>query len=135
MLSETVPKLQQHLNLQGTNAHVALEVTPDSVGPALFHSPQQPWKRIRHWFRPAPHALLTTARLMQHSSSLEAEVLMHGAPLAKPAASFLREMSLNDAACLPVAAAVEVRSPSLQGSSKDADGKLQVPGISSCCIG
>ena len=96
---------------------MALEVTPESVGPALFHSPEQPWKRNRHWFRPAPHALLTTARLMQHSG-LEAEVLMHGAPLAKPAASFLREMSVNGAACLPVAAAIEVRPPCLQDSGR-----------------
>ena len=124
-LFETVPTLQHNLNLQGTNAHVTLEVTPESVGRALFHSPQQLWKRTRHWFRPAPHALLTSARLMEHSS-LEAEVLMHGTPLAKPSASFLREMSVNGAACLPVAAAVEVRSPCLQGSSKDADGSLQV---------
>lgn len=93
--------------MQGTNAHVALEVSSERLAAPLFETQRQAWKRSRHWFLPFHHRLLKCFRLMA-SLGAAPEVLMHGGLHQSHQMSYLRELSLDGKSVLPAGVAIEV---------------------------
>ena len=93
---------------QGTNAHVAVEVIPDTLDIPLFQNPEQPWSRTQHLYAPSPHPLLRVAAVTRQGYAT-ADVLLQGAPYSRPGAGYLKEVLLSGQAVLPPAAGLEVR--------------------------
>lgn len=93
--------------MQGTNAHLALELSAQRLSSSLFEGQKLAWKRSRHWFCPPLHAFLTgfSFNAIQRSNS---EVLMHGHMFRKSGTAYLHEVALNGQPVLPAVAAIEV---------------------------
>ena len=50
------------MGVQGSNAHVVMEVCSHDAPASVTALPSQMWQRERYWFSPAAHALLTYCR-------------------------------------------------------------------------
>lgn len=91
--------------MQGTNAHVVMEVcTPDSSPTLLSSRRPVHWLRARHWFAPPTHPLLRSA------AAAGAQVQLAG-PCSLTSTACLGDCGLGSGASsnVPAGLALEVR--------------------------
>lgn len=90
---------------QGTNAHAL--VSPSSNTSTIFEDPIVPqWQHRRHWFAPAPHALLRKAYIPSINSSKKKVVTLQ-VDVYQSATAYLLDHVVSGRALLPGAAMVE----------------------------
>ncbi len=97
-----------YLHVQGSNAHVVMEVCSNDAPPPVTALPSQIWYRDRHWFCPAAHALLTHCKHLGGSTGRTSFTCL----LSHPALAYLGDYSMNGMRRIPAAVLLEVGLPS-----------------------
>ena len=88
--------------MQGSNAHVVMEVNSDEAPRSVMDPGSQIWQRSRHWFAPAAHPLL-----QQVSSGSEGQMRFSGLT-QHPRLAHLGDCCSNGKATLPAGILLEV---------------------------
>ena len=91
-------------SLQGSNAHVVMEVSSSTASASVTALPDQIWQRDRHWFCPAAHALLTYC---SRSSARASRVLFTCLP-SHPALAYLQDHTRQGLQSVPAAVCIQV---------------------------
>jgi len=97
-----------HLHVQGSNAHVVMEVCSNDAPPSVTTLPSHIWQRDRHWFCPAAHALLTYCKRLSGSAGRTFFTCL----LSHPALAYLGDYRMKGMQSIPAAVPLEVGLPS-----------------------
>ena len=89
--------------MQGSNAHVVMEVNSSEAPGSVMDPGSQMWQRSRHWFVPAAHPLL-----QQVSGGSGGQMRFSGL-VAHPGLAHLGDCCSNGKAMLPAGILLEVR--------------------------
>ena len=92
------------MGVQGSNAHVVMEVCSHDARASVTALPRQMWQRNRYWFSPAAHALLTCCRSTESSQGSIEFVCV----ITHPALAYLSDNRIRGVPLLPEAMCTEV---------------------------
>lgn len=92
-------------SLQGSNAHVVMEVSSNNASASVTALPGQIWQRERHWFCPAAQALLTCC---SRSSAAGASRVSFACLSSHPALAYLHDHTRQGVQCIPAAVYIQV---------------------------
>ena len=92
--------------LQGSNAHVVMEVNSNESPPSVMAMPSQIWQRSHYWLLPAAQALLTYSRCFgSGEGTIHFACLLH-----HPALAYVKDCCWRGIPHVPSAVPVEVRT-------------------------
>ena len=92
--------------MQGSNAHVVMEVNSNDAPPSVTAMPSHIWQRSHYWPSPAAQALLTYCRCFGKGKGSAHYACL----LSHPALAYVRECCLPKIQRLPAAVPIEVRT-------------------------
>ena len=100
------PELRKIPLLQGSNAHVVMEVNGNESPPSVMAMPSQIWQRSHYWLLPAAQALLTYCRCFgSGEGTIHFACLLH-----HPALAYVRDCCWRGIPHVPSAVPVKVRT-------------------------
>lgn len=101
--------------MQGTNAHVAVEISPNSQSKNVFSPILQPWKRERHWYLPNIHRFLSFFQF--RCAQGKQTCFLQSSIQSLPSLASMKELKFGNMSILPASYGLEVSKISDQSHS------------------
>lgn len=102
-------------SMQGTNAHVAVEISPNSQSKNVFSPILQPWKRERHWYLPNIHRVLSFFQF--RCAQGKQTCFLQSSIQSLPSLASMKELKFGNMSILPASYGLEVCKISDQSHS------------------